>query len=661
MTDSSGETKLTLSDAFIRLAEVLPSYEHRPQQYELASSIERSFEKSTTGIFEAGTGTGKSLAALIPAALSKKRVVVSTNTIALQEQYINKDIPTLNQILPFPIEAALLKGRNNYVGLRRWEDHLLEQEVDGRLMEWLQKTESGDISELDFMPPWETWAEINSDSDDCLRNKCPQYGNCFYFETRRRAEKADIIVVNHALLLADALSHGNLLPPYEVLIVDEAHHLPDVATNAFSFSLNNRGLRSLCSRAVKKTGAPSGLVHDIEYEAFELFNFLQQRCLGQKTRLRESVPQAEDLYATMDALRTWLDEQTFEHLLDVDMARDKAKLKAKALVSTISGYMSCLSLIIQPDPTWVTWVERDIQSGRIELVAAPLDVSSFVREHVLERKNLVASVWMSATLATVGDDPFAFFKRTIGAEGHVIQSVVPSPFDYGKQSILYLPRNLPEPNDRAFPQAGTAEIERILSISEGRAFVLFTSKSALNFAYESLHPTLAYPCARQGDMSRKKLLEWFLKTPNAVLFGTSSFWEGVSIDGEKLSCVIIDRIPFQVPDDPVHEARCDALKADSSRSWFNDLSLPHATMRLKQGVGRLIRTHKDRGLVAILDCRLTAKAYGRKVLECLPPMTVVRSLQNMSTLDSYFDERSFFDPSSSRVVENVQRTVPYQV
>ena len=199
-----------------------------------------------------GTGTGKSLAALIPAALSGKRVVVSTNTISLQEQYLYKDIPTLRKIMPFNIEAMLLKGRGNYVGIRRWEEHLLEQEIDERLVEWVNDTETGDLSELDFMPPYETWYEVNSNGDDCLRNKCPNFNNCFYFNARRQAENADILIVNHALLLADAASHGNILPKYDLLIVDEAHHLPDVATNAFSFSINNRGLRAVANRAVKK-------------------------------------------------------------------------------------------------------------------------------------------------------------------------------------------------------------------------------------------------------------------------------------------------------------------------------------------------------------------------------------------------------------------------
>jgi ATP-dependent DNA helicase DinG len=622
--------EVSIQDIFARLSEQLESYEHRSQQMQLALEIERAFLAGKTGLFEAGTGTGKTFAALIPAALSGKKVVISTNTISLQEQYIKKDIPALQKVLPFEIEAVLMKGRGNYLGLRRWEEHVLEYGADDRLMEWTHDTETGDVSELDFIPHWDTWGEINSDSDDCLRNRCPQFSKCFYFDARRQAEQADILIVNHALLLADAASKGSILPKYDLLVVDEAHHLPEVATNAFSLTLSNRGLRALCTKALKRVSAPGGMVHDVESQGLDFFQHLNMLCQYPRTRLRKPVQEAVDLSLTLSILKKWLEDQTFENLLDVDMSREKAKLKAKGLVATINAYMALLEILAYPNPNWVVWIERsDVTGSRIEVVAAPLDPSVFLREHLLDKDDLQSSVFMSATLATGGDDPFSYFKRTVGLE-HVIQSAVPSPFDYAKQAVLYLPNNLPEPNTPSFLSAAVLEIERILEVTEGRAFVLFTSKSALNAAYEILAPTLAYPCKRQGEMPRQKLIEWFKETDSAVLFGTSSFWEGVSIDGDQLSCVIIDRIPFQVPDDPVHEARCEALKQDTSKSWFNDLALPHATMRLKQGVGRLIRTNKDTGIVAILDPRMTSKQYGRRILECLPPMSIIRSLRGLA-------------------------------
>ena len=342
--------QLTVEDIFARLAERLPGYEARPQQLELAQLIERAFATQNVGIFEAGTGTGKSLAALIPALLSGKKVVVSTNTISLQEQYINKDIPALKEILPFDFEAALMKGRGNYLGLRRWEDHLLEQEMDDRLVDWVHTTDMGDISELEFVPHWETWNEINSDSDDCLRNKCPQFNNCFYFEARKRAENADLLVVNHALLLADAASYGNILPAYDLLIVDEAHHLPEVATDAFGLSISNRGLRALAGKATKRVGAPLSIVRELEYEAEQFFHKLSMDCTAQKTRIRYAVDGASDLALSLENLKIWLEEQEFETLLDVGQARERAKLKARALISTTNAYINCLNLLANPNP-----------------------------------------------------------------------------------------------------------------------------------------------------------------------------------------------------------------------------------------------------------------------------------------------------------------------
>lgn len=637
--------KLTVAQAFARLSDGLSGYEERPQQLDLAHSIERAFSVGKTGIFEAGTGTGKSLAALIPAVLSGKKVVVSTATISLQEQYIHKDIPTLNKNLPVPFEAVLLKGRGNYLGLRRYQDFLADQTVDDYLNHWVETTYTGDVSELDFVPGLETWLEINSDSDDCLRQRCPQFNDCFYFEARRRAEAADILVVNHALLLADAASHGSVLPEYELLIIDEAHQLPEIATDAFSHTMSNRGVRSLATKALKRVMAPPRMVHDIEREAGELFMYLMDSCVTAKTRIRQAIPQVEHLMKALSVFYEWLEEESFEHVPNDGLAREKVKLKAKGLLATTASYIKTLGLLAEPSASWIVSVERsDFQGSRIEIVAAPLDVAPFIEDLVLGKPGLESSVWMSATLATGGDDPFSYFKKTVGIGRDVIQSKVCSPFDYERQSVLYLPKYLPEPNSQDFLKAIEDEIARLLELSQGRAFVLFTSRYAMSTTYDALKDQLPFESKRQGEMPRLKLIEWFRETPNAVLFGTSSFWEGVSVDGEQLSCVIIDRIPFQVPDDPVYEARCERLKEDPEASWFNDLALPHATMRLKQGVGRLIRTATDRGVVAILDTRLTKKYYGRRIIECLPPMRVVREMKEVGNF--MWEEGMNFDPAS---------------
>jgi ATP-dependent DNA helicase DinG len=625
---------MLLADVFALLSERLPQYENRPQQQELAKLIERAFETGRVGVFEAGTGTGKSLSALIPAVLSGKKVVVSTATIALQEQYINKDIPTLSQILPIEINAALMKGRGNYIGLRRFEEYILEQEINNNIFTWVDATETGDISELDFPVAGDVWGEINSDADDCLRNRCHRFNECFYFKAKQIAQDADILIVNHALLLADAASLGNILPPYDLLIIDEAHQLPEIATNAFSVSLSNRGVSIVASKALKNSGAPVHLVHNVEEYGLLFFDKVTQACKFGKTRIRKQIEGTAELRSALIALKDWLAGQDFETILDVDNAREKAKLKAKALVSTIDGYVQCLDLLESQDQNWVLWAEKfDSRGVRAEIVAAPLDVSSFIEDLVFNKPGLTSSILMSATLATSGEDPFAFFKKQVGCPQGVIQAKVDSPFDYPKQAVLYLPSNLFEPNTPEFIGQAAEEIEKLLYLSKGRAFALFTSYSAMNTIYDLLKDRLPFAAKKQGEMSRKKLIEWFCSTDDAVLFGTASFWQGVSIDGEQLSCVIIDRIPFQAPDDPVYEARCDALKQDVSASWFNDLALPYAIMRLKQGVGRLIRTRTDTGIVAILDSRISKKSYGRSIIQCLPPMTILKSLSGVKSLE----------------------------
>jgi ATP-dependent DNA helicase DinG len=633
------EVSATVESTFYRLEEVLPSYELRPQQIEFAHSIERSIKEKKVGIFEAGTGTGKSLAALIPAALSRKRVVVSTATIALQEQYIHKDIPCLKTLLPFEIEATLFKGRSNYIGMRRLEDFKMEAEVDPRIVKWLRQTELGDKAELDFVPPFEMWNEIDSDSDDCLRNKCAFFNQCFYFKARKKAELADIIVVNHALLLIDAASGGNILPPYEVLIVDEAHQLPEVASKSFSVEISFRGLQLLAAKASKQVMAPAYIVQNMLEMGEAFFTAVHEIFPMGRTRLRKNIEGARDFLNTVHILRDWLAAEQFETILDVDNQRDKLKLKARALITTCTGFIKCLNLIESKDDEWVLWIDKvDHVPWRTEVVAAPLSVAEFLQQYIFDKEGLESSIWMSATLATAGEDPFQFFKSQVGApRTRYMQSQVTSPFDYKRQSVLYLPKNMPDPNTREYSVASHQEIENILNISRGRAFVLFTSYSAMNNCFEKLREQIDFPSKRQGEMPRNRLLEWFKETPNAVLFATASFWEGVSVDGDQLSCVIIDRIPFQSPDDPVYEAKCERMKDEEGMSWFSELALPYAIMRLKQGVGRLIRTKTDRGIVAILDPRISTKGYGRTVLSCLPPMKIVRSLRAVTCIDDLLE------------------------
>lgn len=621
------------------LASHLPGYEMRLPQLALAKSIERAFDTGKTGIFEAGTGIGKSLAALVPAVLSRKKVVVSTATISLQEQYIKKDIPLLQKLVPFEFNYALLKGRGNYAGIRRFNDFVAESNksnaIDDEFVEWLNETDTGDVSELDFMPPLEIWQEINSDGEDCLRQRCPNFSDCFYFGAREAAEHADILVVNHNLLLVDAASGGNVLPKYDLLIIDEAHHLNDIATEAFSSQISSRGLKRLRAKATKQLNAPMKLLEDIEFDSHALFHRLRNDFAFNKKRVRQSIAEAEPMLMALHALRNWIEAQDYENVLDVDLAREKLKLKAKAIISTIDRYIKCLDLLKTPDSNWVIYVEQSTNPNHenFSVTASPLDVSGFIADNLFAKAGLHSTVCMSATLATAGDDPFDYFKSSVGVIGPVVQDKFQSPFDYKHQSMLFLPGrksyNLPNPNDAGYISEASRVIEELIELSHGRAFILFTSRSALFRAFEIISKRLPYEARRQGEMPRNKLLEWFKVTPNAVLFGTSSFWEGVSVDGDQLSLVVIDRIPFQAPDDPIYEARCERLKDGGEKNWFGDLALPYAITRLKQGVGRLIRTQTDRGVVAILDPRLTEKAYGQKIIECLPPMSVTHSMHDL--------------------------------
>ena len=625
----------TVASIFNSIARKMPRYESRESQVNLAESIQYCFKAGKTGVFEAGTGIGKSLAALVPAALSGKRVVVSTATISLQEQYIHKDLPVIKDVMPEKLDYAIMKGRGNYVGLRRFQDHLREEIVDEDLVKWVDSTIDGDISELNFMPQYETWYEINSNKDDCFRNKCPNFNQCFYFEARRRADKADILVVNHALLLADALSQGNILPKYELLIVDEAHHLRDIATEAFSSSISSSGIKRLASRAARKVRAPVVLIDNVQRDAVDFFQFLNDGMRSNKLRLTDPIEETKPLIDSLTELSEWLEKQTFEDILDVDLARDKIKLKAKSLMTTISGYLHTLDLMFHPSLDWVVWAERkDLNANRIKVTAAPLDVAPYLEDQLLGKPGLESTVFMSATLATDTEDPFGYFKSNVGVFGNVVQDNFSSPFDFQKNSMLFLPKGLPNPNSQNYLTAVADRIEEILEISSGRAFVLFTSRYALTKTFEMISHKLPYESRCQGEMPRTKLVEWFKSTPNAVLFGTSSFWEGVSVDGDALSCVIIDRIPFQVPDDPVYEARCEKIKADNEKNWFMDFALPHAITRLKQGVGRLIRTQDDTGVVAILDPRLTEKFYGKRMVKCMPPMKVSHDL---GAVESFFE------------------------
>ncbi len=616
---------ITLSEAFERIARTLPSYEVRQAQLDMARAIERGFAERVPVVAEAGTGTGKSFSALVPAILSGKRVVISTATIALQEQYLYKDIPLLQKALPVKFEARLVKGRSNYVSRRRWAESLLAPATTW-LRDWFEETGTGDLAELPMSPPADIWEEVRSDKDDCLREKCPYFEDCHYFEARRSLSQAQILITNHAMLLIDRVSNGQILPDYDLLVIDEAHQFADYATRALTLQLSNLGLSRTLARVKKQFPRCGSALNGAEVAGNLFFDELISG--PQQTRRFNLDPvMADDLSSALVRLLQTLKELDLgtEDTLEANVSR----MRRERLTETLTGYVGNLRVLADPGEAWVNWVDFQTQrSGALSITlnCTPLDVSTNLGTWFAGTES-PTTVWMSATLSTAPPDVFEYFRRQIGLPVQTAQELVfSSPFDYPEQGLLYLPGHLPEPNTPGYSYAAAQEIEKLVNLTEGKAFVLFTSTAQMKQVYTQLEARLAWPCHHQEQLPKRRLIEWFQAERNPVLFATASFWEGVSIEGPQLSLVVIDRIPFQSPGDIVYDARCELLTRQTGDkwAWFNQLALPYAQLRLKQGAGRLIRTREDRGIVAVLDPRLTRKGYGKTILRALPPMQVIR-------------------------------------
>lgn len=620
-------------DAFFeRIVSQLPGYEPRPQQVEMAQQIRATMEHGGQALIEAGTGSGKSFGYLLPVLHAGRTVVISTGTINLQEQLLEKDLPFLLEASGSGMTAVLAKGRSNYICRQKlWEADRqipsgdpLRREVD-RLLEFLPGWD-GDLATLDAPPSSRFWQEVASTSDDCLGNKCEFFEENPFRLARIRLGKADIIVANHALYMVDLATGGGILPDHDMVIFDEAHHLPRVAGQAFTASIGRYALTKLLQKIRRRWQAPpDNISFALVGAESRLAEWLWRHDRSQFRLYPDSdfLDVAESLIESLHELRAWMEHGRVDEMLfsDTDV-KSKASLHRPKLMSQLSNLIARWEFFANvADATGaerVNWVELDRQTGYFELKSAPLDVSKELAQLLWSQRSAVLT---SATLSVGGD--FSYFRAQLGLGPHTASAVLPSPFDYQAQAKLYVPR-LPEPNDPRFEAAAHAEIETIIRASRGRALALFTSYRAMTAAYNALSQKLPFPCKQQGDMSRTKLVEWLKATPGGVLFATSSFWEGVDIPGDALSCVIIDRLPFAVPDDPVVQAYVERLKMQG-RDWFREFTLPEAILRLKQGFGRLIRTSTDSGLVAILDARLHSKSYGRQILKALPSCGVIQS------------------------------------
>ena len=619
------------------LSQTHPAYEFRRGQLQMAQAVEEALSEKRHLIVEAGTGTGKTLAYLLPVIRSGKRVIISTGTKNLQEQLFNKDVPFLEQAL-FPngegkLNVCYMKGRNNYLCRKKLYD-LTDQPVLSGLEEiehyraiaaWEKVTHTGDRAELAALPEASMlWHKLDARSDTCLGQKCSAFENCFITEMHRRATESDIIIVNHHLFFADLAikqqaeyaPDAGILPEAGAVIFDEAHELEDVAGSYFGVSISNSRVEELC----RDVEASLQRNHALSASLSCSVKSLRDRSMFFFALL----PQGEGRFA-FENRREFLEENGDEFLaLQQSFTRLGSELenlpsKPEEIFNFVRRAQEMqvqLGFLMESeDRNTVFWIERR-RGGRerqnVFLQATPIDVAPILKTCLFDQ--LECAVLTSATLAVGGG--FDYIRRRLGLE-HAREIVLPSHFDYENQALFYVPPDLPDPRTPQFAAKAADCIRRLLEISRGRAFVLFTSYAQMNDVYQRLLGDIEFPMLRQGDAPKSALLEEFRITPNAVLFATSSFWQGVDVQGEQLSCVIIDRLPFAVPSDPVVAARVKSIDAEGGNAFFQ-YQVPAAVITLKQGFGRLIRSLHDRGLLVLLDNRILKKQYGRVFVESLP-------------------------------------------
>ncbi|MFN0086967.1 MAG: ATP-dependent DNA helicase [Blastocatellia bacterium] len=629
-----------------------PEYEYRPGQVAMSLAVADALENRHHLLVEAGTGTGKTMAYLVPAIALGRRVIISTGTKNLQEQLFYKDIPFLQKFLPRKFKATILKGRSNYVCLNRLKQAenapVLEGMEEARHFEmvnqWAYESQTGDRAELTQLPenaPF--WRHIDARSDICIGQKCPSFDPCFITRMRQSALESDIVIVNHHLFFADLALRdkewGQVLPDYGAVIFDEAHQIEDIAAQYFGASVSSYQIEDLigdisrlmindveASRELVKAGARVMRMADTFWMNFsgdgamggyssEGRFIIRPQMFVIKNRDGSTRPtEAGDRYVN---LRTAL-----ERLRGAQQVVKEAPPEMEALVRRTEQVLFDLDFILLGnDETFVNWCER---RGRgIFLTATPIDASGILNDRLF---NEIESVILTSATLTSGGS-FDFIRKRLGME-QAEELVAESNYVYEKQALLYLPPKMPDPRDGSYARAAAEEIVGILIASQGRAFVLCTSYSQMQNLRELVEPRIDFPVLMQGEGSRSGLLDRFRETPNAVLFATSSFWQGVDVRGEALSCVIIDKLPFAVPSDPVIAARQSYIEKRGGSSFY-EYSVPSAIISLKQGIGRLIRGATDRGVLSILDPRMTTKAYGQQFLRSLPPARVTRRIEDV--------------------------------
>lgn len=627
-----GTLPQTLEDLFNpggRLSELIPSFEYRPQQLELAEAATRIFEKGGSLLAEVGTGTGKTLGYLVPAVISGRQTIISTGTKNLQEQIFNKDIPLLRKMWP-GLKGAILKGRANYLCRRRLADAMQKPFLPGSreaeflndVASWAGRTITGDRAELDWISDDESlWAWVSAEHEACLSSRCPLIQECFITRARKAASAADLVVVNHYLLMAEAAlggTGGGLMPEGGILVVDEAHLLEEIATRNLGMEASSGYLARFFAEA---SSAASGM-SDKKAARLARRGFEMLDALGRSVPPEEGsfLIQPEPLSGALVILGG---------LGDL-LCRISAQMEKSAPESPEVEYLSRLSsryseavtfICGLSDSSFIYWYEK--KGTQTAFYSSPVDVSGELPRLLFDRYRSV--LLTSATLAVGGN--FGYMKRRLGLE-RADELIADSPFDYRRQAVLYIPRDLPVPNAGGFPEAVVGKVIPLLELTDGRAFILCTSRRNLEIIQKILKDKTDFKIIRQGDAPRSTLLKEFVESPRAVLVATTSFWQGVDVPGEALSAVVVDRLPFASPDDPITRGRIDHI-SDRGGNPFGEYQLPSAVIMLKQGLGRLIRRKTDHGLLAVMDTRITSRAYGRVFLSSLPSMRIVEQQKEL--------------------------------